>query len=110
MKLFEIEDYNVFENEDLIEVFTDKKDYSFSLSKFNYWLEKSDRLEWCDDGVDHNGVHVQQTGVMTIDDYWQGDTRLIRNDLYDYIILKIESEKKFDLFETLANIFRPQTA
>lgn len=104
-KLFDIKDYNVWEND--IEIFSDKKDWIISRSGFENWLRFSDRLNWEMNISDHNGNHVQETGVMSIEEYWSLDQNSIKTDLYDYVVIKVLDVKVFDVFQSLGNILNP---
>lgn len=114
-KLFEIEDFNLWEDE--IEVFLTKgevqREKNIPRAKFENWLKDSGRLDWEDNYSDHTGEHVQETGSMTIDQYWD-DCHFEQKcfDLYEYLILHMDVRKVFDvespIFRILATAFAPQ--
>ena len=101
-QLFEITDYNLWEDD--IEVFTDKKDYFIIRQKFENWLRFSDRLNYEMNYSDHNGEHIQETWVMSLEEYWGLTRKEIIKDLYDYIVVKIIGEETFDIFKVLNKI------
>jgi len=106
-QLFEIDDYNVWEKE--IECFlvnnTQEKEINIPREKFEQWLEDSDRLDYCHDSVDYKGDHIQETGTISIDHYWDNIFIDKKPDLYDYILLKIVDAKKiFDIESPLKRI------
>lgn len=109
-KLFEIEDYNISDEE--IEVTTFKNDveknYTIDRQKFEKWLRHNDKLDYCFDWSDYAGEHQQEVGQMSLDEYWESGREYIYQDLYDYIIIKIEGEKFFDVFGLLGKIFNPK--
>ena len=101
-KLFNITDFNLWEKE--IEVLTDKKDYFIPRQKFEDWLRWDDRLNWEMNYSDHNGDHKQETGVMSLEEYWSTDQKGIKEDLYDYIVTKIIGARVFEIKPALNNI------
>lgn len=56
------------------------------LNKFEFWLRTSDKLCWELNLSDHSGSHVQTTGNMDVNEYWDGDMPYIYADLYEYIV------------------------
>jgi len=103
--LFEISDYNVWEND--IEIFSNKKDWVISRKGFENWLLFDDRLNWEMNVSDHAGEHQQETGVMTLDEYWSLDQEAIKKDLYDYVVTRVIGEEVFDVFKSLGAILNP---
>ena len=113
-KLFEIDDFNLWDDE--IEVFMKRGDTerekSIPRARFERWLSESGRLDWEDNKSDHTGEHVQETGTMTIDEYWS-DCHFEQKcfDLYDYLVLHMDARKVFDvessIFRILATAFAP---
>lgn len=105
-QLFEIDDFNLWDKE--IEVFLiqgeKEKEKSISRAKFEKWLEDSGRLDYCNDAVDHEGEHVQVTGTIDIENYWDDILLDKRQHLYDYILLNIDPEKIFDIESPLKRI------
>lgn len=104
-KLFEIECFDLEENQ--ITVFavkgTASKTITVPRQKFENWLRFDDRLNWEMNCSDYKGEHVQETGVMSMEEYYALPEREIDKDLYDYIVLKMEdSAKIFD--ETYSSI------
>lgn len=108
-KLFEIEDYNISDEE--IEVTTfkngEEKNYIIDRQKFERWLRHNDKLDYCFDWSDYRGDHQQDTGQMSLEEYWESSRKCICEDIYDYIIVKIEGEQVFDVFGLLGKIFNP---
>ena len=111
-KLFEIEDYNISEEEIEVIAFknNEEKNYTIDRQKFENWLRFNDKLDYCLDWADYAGEHQQETGQMSLDEYWESSRECIKEDLYDYIIIKIEGEKVFDVFWLLGKIFNPTLA
>lgn len=54
-------------------------------AKFFNFLLFEDKLAWEINYSDHTGKHVQNSGNMTIEEYFLTDEDLIYNDLYEYI-------------------------
>lgn len=84
---FKIEGYDLINNEIIVDI----EKYSISipvtipLDKFEWWLKTNDRLQWEMNLSDHQGVHQQFTGTMSLEEYWNTDTSQIKEDLYGYI-------------------------
>jgi hypothetical protein len=98
IKLFEIDDYNLFETE--IEVFLKKdgKEKTIFIHRpdFEQWLKDDSRLDWIMDSCDYAGEHVQQQYSIPIEDYFQESCiEEVKTDLSDFIKAK-------NLFESLA--------
>lgn len=53
---------------------------------FETFLLGQDKLDWELNSSDERGEHVQKTGRMTIEEYWEGDMAYIYQDLYEYIV------------------------
>lgn len=104
MKQFTIDDFELLENE--IEVFLvvgeSEKEIIIPRQKFEDWLKRTDRIEYCLDGVDSFGDHEQITGVIPIDAYYSDYRERAVNDLYDYII--INHTDPFDIKPALDKI------
>jgi hypothetical protein len=88
IKLFEIDDYNLFETE--IEAFLKKdgKEKTIFIHRpdFEQWLKDDSRLDWIMDSCDYAGEHVQQQYSIPIEDYFQESCiEEVKTDLYDYI-------------------------
>lgn len=76
---------NVEQNELFVELETNN--VWIPLNQFEKWLADSDRLYWEHNYSDHNGDHVQECGLYTIDQYWQMASIYILNDIYEYFIV-----------------------
>lgn len=108
-QLFEIEDFNLFDEE--IEVIASKGEQEKTISvprgRFEKWLVNTDRLEYCTDSVDHTGEHVQDLGTISVEDYWDDINIEKKRDLYEFIILKMmDSRKIFDVQISLKSILK----
>lgn len=106
-QLFEIDEYTLWDKE--IEVFlmndTQEKEINIPREKFEQWLEDSGRLNYCNDSVNYAGDHIQETGTISIDHYWDNIFIDKKPDLYDYILLKVVDAKKiFDIESPLKRI------
>ena len=68
--------------------------YEISLEKFELFLLTHDRLDWQINYSDHNGNHVQRSGVMSMDEYWSSNKQYIIEDINDFLIIqKLEMRK-----------------
>lgn len=107
-KLFEIEEYNLFDDEIEVTITRGEQEKTISVprERFERWLENNGRLDYCRDWADYSGEHQQDTGTMTIEDYWDWSTyREIKSDLYDFIVTKMMDVRKvFDVQTPLKNI------
>lgn len=106
-KLFEIDDYDL--QEEKIKVTIAKgdqfKNVSFSRARFERWMLKTGRLDYCNDRANCFGEHIQETGTLDIEDYWYDINIDKKKDLYEYIILKVaDPDKIFDIKKPLSNI------
>lgn len=92
MKLFTIQDYVIEENKIILFIEKNGKEaeITFTLEKFELWLETSDRLlteiyifgqEWPDGDT--------RMVRMDIEEYWQQPCNYIKEDLYEYVILRL---------------------
>ena len=109
-KLFEIDDYNLFETE--IEVFLKKdgeeKTIFIHRPDFEQWLKDDSRLDWIMDSCDYSGEHVQHQYSIPIEEYFQESCiEDIKSDMYDYIVKKTDCKKFFEtpLNQILENAF-----
>ena len=106
-QLFEIDDFNLWDKE--IEVFLiqgeKEKEVSISRAKFEKWLKDSGRLDYCNDSADYAGEHQQETGSISLDNYWNDIMIDKRKDLYDYIILNmVDNRIIFDIESPIKRI------
>lgn len=79
-------DYSL--NETFIEVVRDDKYFLIPRSKFEQWLIKNHRLDYCHDYNDPSQFdgHGQQTGTYTLDQYWKDlDDSYIKEDILMFI-------------------------
>lgn len=53
--------------------------------RFNQWLIDNNRLEWVNDTSNERGEHHQQTGVLTLDQYYELPEVYLKSDMYDYL-------------------------
>lgn len=74
-------DFQIVEINDLY-VFTTKGEVPRRY--FDEWLSDTGRLEWELNSSDHTGAHVQQSGVMDLDTYYQHPHYVIIADIIDY--------------------------
>ncbi len=105
--LFEIEDFNLFDEEIEVIAVKDEREKTISVprSMFEKWLQNTDRLDYCNDFADYAGEHQQQTGTISIEDYWADINIEKKVDLYEFIILKMmDSRKIFDIQTPLKSI------
>jgi len=98
-KLFQIGEFNLFDDE--IEVFLlkdgEEKTLFISREKFEKWLKEDSRLDWTFDCADTLGEHYQETGTMPVESYYEAFTiEEVKTDLYDYIIKKMDCKKFFE--------------
>lgn len=91
-KHFNVESYNVKRYifpEDIIDVMIEKNNkgipIQIKLEDFELFLITKDKLDWQLDLSNECGEHVQRSGKMTMEEYWEGDLSYIYNDLYEYI-------------------------
>ena len=68
--------------------------YEISLEKFELFLLTHDRLNWQINYSDQNGNHVQRSGVMSMDEYWDSNKQYILEDFNDFLVINILDIKK----------------
>ena len=79
---------------DTIHLEVNDDSYEISLEKFELLLLTHDRLNWEINYSDHNGNHVQRSGVMSMDEYWSSNKQYIIEDINDFLIIqKLEMRK-----------------
>ena len=87
--LFIIEGYDREVKDGYIIVECEKNDILIPVEipekKFHLFLREEDKLSWIMDSSDHTGEHVQASGDMSYEEYWNCETRYIYEDLYEYI-------------------------
>src|SRR5690242_12814304 len=101
-QLFEIDNFTLYDKFIEVELSNYEFDKIINIprAKFECWLKHEGRLEWTMDYSDHTGEHIQKTGIMDIDEYWDCNTN-IETDLYDYIIEKMIDSVK--IFQSIYN-------
>ena len=100
MKFFQIDTYEVFENDIEIEILQNDKLELITASRlqFEKWLEDSDRLDYCFDSCDAFGEHQQETGTLPVERYFDDyKDEKIKNDLYDFIVVKMLWKEVFQI-------------
>lgn len=89
MKLFSLDDY--VKDGDIITLFCSKqKDFeiTFSTEKFEDWLQQTDRL--MTEIAMFNSVDYETREVnISLDEYWGCSDSYIKNDLYEYVLLRL---------------------
>ena len=55
------------------------------VDKFQLFLLKNSKLDWELNHADHSGEHIQASGRMTYDEYWNSDPDYIKQHFYEYI-------------------------
>jgi hypothetical protein len=86
MKLFKISDYE--KNENVINVFTETdQQIDINYTKFMDWLTWDERREWVMD-YSEGGEHIQKSGTLSDEEYWNSSRSQIIEDLYDFIICR----------------------
>lgn len=68
--------------------------YEICLEKFELFLLTHDRLNWEINYSDHNGNHVQRSGIMSMGEYWDSNKQYIMEDLNDFLIIQKLDIKK----------------
>lgn len=84
--LFEIIDFITERNLNSLTVELENNTCEIPLSKYEDWLQRTDRLNWVHDWSDHTGEHCQETGTYTLDQYWKMSSRHIAHDIYSFIL------------------------
>lgn len=111
-KIFEIDEYELFDEEINVTVTNghQEKEIPVPRERFEKWLKYDDRLEWIRDSVDHLGEHVQQTGTVPAEMYWEDfHSYRIKSDLYDFIVLKMADHRTiFDIEKPIKEILNLQ--
>jgi hypothetical protein len=70
-------------------------------------MQNDDRLDYCNDYADYAGEHQQETGTISIEDYWDDINIEKHRDLYEFIVLKMmDSRKIFDVETSLKSILK----
>lgn len=97
-QLFEIAEYNLFEDE--IEIFISRcgneKHYMVPRVEFENWLRDTDRLDWVRDEMT-NGEYTQSAGTIPATKFWEQTPAYIKEALYEFILLKrMDTVKVFD--------------
>lgn len=92
-RLFNIIEYNIDSNVLTVELDTPNRCH-IPLDRFESWLKKSDRLQWVNDYSDASGEHCQETGEYSLEQYWELPSALIKNDIYDFIVIHFVSIKE----------------
>ena len=93
MKLFEITDYNKDNKILTVDLSTGNRCH-IPLLNFETWLIRSERLQWIADYPDHNGEHVQEAGIMSLEQYWEMSHHFIHADIYDFIVIHFVDDSK----------------
>jgi hypothetical protein len=105
-KLFEVDEY-LIEGEAIF-VSISKNDKSsieqIPRAHFEKWLTESGRLDWCEDSANCFGEHVQETGTMSIEEYWREYDTTKFPDLYDWLVIHKLGENVFDIQKPLSKI------
>ena len=84
MARFTIEEYNRFNGEILAET-VDGRQWPIQEADFERYLERNGRLDWELNYADHEGEHIQQTGKMDLEEYFETDPKFVRLDLETYL-------------------------
>jgi hypothetical protein len=103
--LFEIIDFITDRNINSLTVELENNTCEIPLSKFEAWLERTDRLNWVHDWSDHSGEHCQESGTYTLDQYWDMSHQYIAHDIYTYILINF-----VDPFKDIKNSITKITA
>ena len=103
--LFEIIDFITDRNINSLTVELENNTCEIPLSKFEAWLERTDRLNWVHDWSDHTGEHCQESGTYTLDQYWDMSHQYIAHDIYTYILINF-----VDPFKDIKNSITKITA
>jgi hypothetical protein len=103
--LFEIIDFIAERNLNSLTVELENTTCEIPLSKFEDWLQRTDRLNWVHDWSDHTGEHCQESGTYTLDQYWDMSHKYIAHDIYTYILINF-----VDPFKDIKNSITKITA
>jgi len=68
-----VDNYEVQGNQIILEFVENIKHKNISLPDFESWLSDNGYMNWCDDSSDHNGEHVQSSGVFAGFEEWSLD-------------------------------------
>jgi hypothetical protein len=101
MARFTIQEYNRFSREILVET-VDGRQWAIQEPDFEKYLQRNGLLDWELNYADHEGKHIQETGTMDIDDYFEQDKRYIKPDLLT-LFTNIFSEKHRSLLLRVVN-------
>ncbi len=85
---FLIDDYEIREDNQLVISLTKSNlvvPITIPLDKFYLFLLTNSKLDWELNHADHSGEHIQASGRMTHDEYWNSEPDYIKQDLYEYI-------------------------
>lgn len=87
--LLKIFDYDVHPDDNQVETYVEYQNrtqrVNINLFSFEMWLRRNGRLGWESNTSDHTGEHVQRTGEMSMNEYWDYSTLIIHWDLLEYI-------------------------
>lgn len=79
---------------DTIHLEVNRDDYEIAVEKFELFLLIHDRLNWEINYSDHNGNHVQRSGVMSMNEYWDSNKEYIMEDLNYFLVTQKLDIKK----------------
>jgi hypothetical protein len=105
MARFTIQEYNRFNGEVLAET-VDGRQWPIQEADFEKYLERNGLLDWELDYADYEGEHIQQTGKMDLDDYFEQDERYIKLDLQTYLESKYIVQNVTGYINAMVSRFR----
>jgi hypothetical protein len=67
-------------------------DYELSIVKFEAFIDRHGKRDYCSDPSDYRGEHVQDAGTMSWDEYYE--STYLMEDLIEFIIIQ-EADQVF---------------
>ena len=105
MARFTIQEYNRFNGEILAET-VDGRQWPIQEKDFQKYLERNGLLDWELDYADYEGEHVQNTGKMDLEEYFEQDERYIKLDLEAYLVSKYVVKNVTGYINNMVSRFR----
>jgi hypothetical protein len=84
----------------------DGRQWPIQETDFEKYLERNGLLDWELDYADYEGEHIQQTGQMELEEYFDQDERYIKLDLQTYLESKYVVKNVTGYINTMVSRFK----